>query len=132
MMMQMHHYSTMSLVVADENSSVTYVENYLSTVEHANGLANIVTEVIVKDNAKVTFGAVDVLAKGITTYVNRRGITGRDAGLEWALGLMNDGDTISENTTNLVGDGSDGHTKTVVVGTWKTKAKLYNKSYSLG
>ena len=33
-----------SLLVAEENSSVTYVENYLSTVEHAKGLANIVTK----------------------------------------------------------------------------------------
>ena len=29
---------------------------------------------------------------------------------------MNDGNTISENTTNLVGDGSTADTKTVVVG----------------
>ena len=36
--------------------------------------------------------------------------------IDWALGLMNDGNTISENTTNLIGDGSYGDTKTVVVG----------------
>ena len=77
---------------------------------------NIVTEVIANANAKVQYGAVDTLAKGITTYVNRRGIAERDARIEWALGLMNDGNTISENTTNLVGDGSIGDTKTVVVG----------------
>ncbi len=56
------------------------------------------------------------LAKGFTTYVNRRGVAGRDARIEWALGLMNDGNTISENTTHLIGDGSYGDTKTVVVG----------------
>ena len=69
-----------------------------------------------RHGAKVQYGAVDTLAKGITTYVNRRGSAGRDARIEWALGLMNDGNTISENTTNLVGDGSYGDTKTVVVG----------------
>ena len=67
-------------------------------------------------NAKVTYGAVDTLDKGYTTYVNRRGVAGRDARIEWALGLMNDGDTISENTTNLIGNGSSADTKTVVVG----------------
>jgi Fe-S cluster assembly protein SufD len=104
------------LVVAEDNSSVTYVENYISTVDSSNGIFNIVTEVIANTNARVQYGAVDTLAKGTTAYVNRRGVAGRDAKIEWALGLMNDGNTISENTTNLIGDGSVGDTKSVVVG----------------
>jgi len=104
------------LVVADDNSSVVYVENYISTVDSANSKFNIVSEVVANANARIQYGAVDTLAKGTTTYVNRRGIADRDAKIEWSLGLMNDGNTISENTTNLVGDGSFGDTKTVVVG----------------
>jgi Fe-S cluster assembly protein SufD len=104
------------LVVAEDNSSVVYVENYISTVETAESKFNIVSEVVANANAKIQYGAVDTLAKDTTTYVNRRGIAGRDAKIEWSLGLMNDGNTISENTTNLVGDGSIGDTKSVVVG----------------
>ncbi|MFY0761802.1 Fe-S cluster assembly protein SufD [Metabacillus dongyingensis] len=104
------------IVVADDNSSVTYVENYISTTETEESIFNIVTEVFANNNAKVTYGAVDHLNKGVTTYVNRRGTAARDARIEWALGLMNDGNTISENTTNLMGDGSFGDTKSVVVG----------------
>ncbi len=104
------------LVVAEDNSSVTYVENYISTVEEANSIFNIVTEVVAGTNATVQYGAVDTLAKGVTTYVNRRGVTGRDARIEWALGLMNDGNTVSDNVTNLVGDGSVGDMKMVTVG----------------
>lgn len=107
------------IVVADDNSSVTYVENYLSTDKEVNGIVNIVSEVIVNANAKVVYGAVDTIAKGSTVYVNRRGITGRDAELDWALGMMNDGNTIAENTTNLIGQGSKGDAKTVVVGRGK-------------
>ncbi|CAM4405617.1 Fe-S cluster assembly protein SufD [Bacillus manliponensis] len=103
------------LFVADANSSATYVENYVAN-ENAAGIANIVAEVIVEAGAQVKFGAVDLLAKGITSYVNRRGIIGRDGRVEWALGLMNDGDTISENVTNLIGDGSFADTKTVTIG----------------
>ncbi|AZV62250.1 Fe-S cluster assembly protein SufD [Peribacillus frigoritolerans] len=109
------------LIVAEDNSSVTYVENYFSTVESNEGVANIVTEVIANANAKVQYGAVDTLSKGFTTYVNRRGVAGRDARIEWALGLMNDGNTISDNTTYLMGDGSHGDTKTVVVGRGEQK-----------
>ncbi|RCX32512.1 MULTISPECIES: Fe-S cluster assembly protein SufD [Bacillus amyloliquefaciens group] len=105
------------LIVAEDHSSVTYVENYISTVNPKEAVFNIVSEVVTGDNASVTYGAVDNLSAGVTTYVNRRGAArGRDSRIEWALGLMNDGDTISENTTNLYGDGTYGDTKTVVVG----------------
>ncbi|WP_017379129.1 Fe-S cluster assembly protein SufD [Paenisporosarcina sp. TG-14] len=116
-----------TIVVADTNSSVTYVENYLSTVPEAFGVVNIVSEVLAKDNARITFGAVDVLAKGLTTYVNRRGIADRNARIDWALGLMNDGNTISENVTHLVGDGSYGDTKMVTVGRGKQKQNFTTK-----
>ncbi|MCZ0756579.1 Fe-S cluster assembly protein SufD [Anoxybacillus sp. J5B_2022] len=104
------------IIVAEENSSVAYVENYISLQDQACAVANIVAEVFALTNARVFFAAVDHLAKGITTYVNRRGVTGRHGRIEWALGLMNDGDTVSENITRLIGDGSYGDTKTVVVG----------------
>ena len=115
------------IVVADTSSKVTYVENYFSTVAKSNGLANIVSEVFAEDNAQITYGAVDVLAEGFTTYVNRRGVAARDAKIEWALGLMNDSDTISENVTHLVGDNSIGYTKTVVVGRGSQKQNFTTK-----
>nr|WP_295971872.1 Fe-S cluster assembly protein SufD [uncultured Bacillus sp.] len=120
------------LIVAEDNSSITYVENYLSVVEASDNVFNIVTEVIAKANAKVQYGAVDSLTQGITTYVNRRGTADRDARIEWALGLMNDGNTISENTTNLVGDGSFGDTKIVVVGRGEQTQNFTTKIVQFG
>ncbi|MEA3320360.1 MAG: Fe-S cluster assembly protein SufD [Bacillota bacterium] len=120
------------LIVAEDNSEVTYVENYLSNNDGEGSIFNIVTEVIANGNSKVQYGAVDNLGKGVTTYVNRRGVVGRDATLEWALGLMNDGDTISENVTNLMGDGSVGDTKTVVVGRGEQKQNFTTKVVHFG
>jgi Fe-S cluster assembly protein SufD len=107
------------LVVADDNSSVTYVENYISTNSEAKGIINIITELVANGNAKISYGCVDHLAEGVTTYVNRRGVANRNASIEWALGMMNDGNTISDNTTYLLGDGSNANSKTVVVGRGK-------------
>ncbi|MCA1319730.1 Fe-S cluster assembly protein SufD [Bacillus tianshenii] len=120
------------LIVAEDNSAVTYVENYLSNTDGEGSIFNIVTEVIANGNSKVQYGAVDNLGKGVTTYVNRRGVVGCDATLEWALGLMNDGDTISENVTNLMGDGSVGDTKTVVVGRGVQKQNFTTKVVHFG
>src|SRR5690625_1785155 len=50
------------IVVAEENSSVTYVENYFSSNEKEETVANVIAEVYAHDNAKVSFGAVDHFA----------------------------------------------------------------------
>ncbi|WP_100405343.1 Fe-S cluster assembly protein SufD [Bacillus solitudinis] len=103
------------IVVAEENSSVTYVENYVSA-SGQSAVANIIAEVYAAAGAKVAFGAVDNLASDVITYVVRRAHVERDARVEWALGQMNDGNTVSENTTHLIGDGSWADTKTVTIG----------------
>ncbi|PKR78080.1 Fe-S cluster assembly protein SufD [Halalkalibacillus sediminis] len=104
------------ILVADQHSEVTYVENYVSNNVEEQTVANIVSEVFAHDGSKVSYGAVDNFAKGTTTYVNRRGTAYRDATIEWALGQMNDGHTISENITNLMGENSLSHAKAVSVG----------------
>jgi Fe-S cluster assembly protein SufD len=104
------------LIVADENSTVTYVENYVSE-DNETAVANIIAEVYALQGATVSFGAVDNLATNVTTYVVRRGHAERDAKILWALGQLNDGNTVSENKTFLVGDGSFTDKKTVTIGT---------------
>ena len=104
------------LIVAEENSEVTYVENYTSQNDDDETIANIITEVIAKDNAKVSFGAVDNFASGTTTYINRRGVAYNYATIDWALGQMNEGNTVSENSSHLVGNHASTDLKTVTIG----------------
>ncbi len=111
------------LIVADENSSITYVENYASQTDEAAAV-NIVAEVYAEAGAKVAFGAVDNLSSEVTAYIVRRGHVGRDARVDWALGQMNDGDTISDNTTQLVGEGSWSDAKTVTIGRGKQRQNI--------
>lgn len=107
------------LVVAEENSSLTYVENYLSSDNEQETIANIVAEVFAHDHANVSFGAVDNLSAGTTSYINRRGNAGKNGVIDWALGQMNEGNTVSENVTHLVGDFSSTNARTVTVGRGK-------------
>ncbi|MUK89992.1 Fe-S cluster assembly protein SufD [Ornithinibacillus sp. L9] len=120
------------LVVADENSSLTYVENYISNNETEETVANIVTEVIAQNNAQISFGAVDNFAAGTTSYVNRRGVAYRDATIDWALGQMNDGNTVFENITHLVGDNSTSNAKAVTVGRGKQNTNMTAKIVHFG
>jgi Fe-S cluster assembly protein SufD len=95
-------------------------------------LGNLISEVIVGNNAQVKYGAVDTLSKDMQTYVNRNAYVKNDGRVEWALGLMNDGNTISENITNLHGNGAYGDTKTVVVGTGNQKQNFTTKVIHFG
>ncbi|WP_414044705.1 Fe-S cluster assembly protein SufD [Macrococcus equi] len=120
------------IIVADESAEVTYVENYLSTVDTKETQLNLISEVIAKDNAKITYGAVDFLNKGFTGHVIRRGVAASNATIDWALGLMNDGDTINDNTTYLNGDNSKSNLKIVVVGRGEQKLNFTTQIIQYG
>ncbi|MFX3616891.1 MAG: Fe-S cluster assembly protein SufD [Sporolactobacillus sp.] len=115
-----------TIIVAEENSSVVYVESYLSDQSVGKGVANLMSETVVGANAHVRFGAVDHFSEGIVTYVSRCGNVERDGSLQWALGQMNDGNTLSENATNLEGDGASTDTKAVSIGSGAQKQNFDN------
>ncbi len=120
------------IVVVEENSELTYVENYISDNESEETVSNIITEVFAHDNAKVSFGAVDHFAAGTTSYINRRGVAYRDATIDWALGQMNEGHTVSENVTNLIGNSSSVNARTVTVGRGKQTQNFTAKTVHIG
>lgn len=120
------------IIVTEESAEVTYVENYLSTASGEGNQLNIVSEVIVGANSNITYGSVDYLDKGFTGHIIRRGTTAADASINWALGLMNEGSQIIDNTTNLIGDRSTSELKSVVVGTGDQKINLTSKIVQYG
>ena len=120
------------IIVTEESAEVTYVENYLSTASGEGNQLNIVSEVIAGANSNITYGSVDYLDKGFTGHIIRRGTTAADASINWALGLMNEGSQIIDNTTNLIGDRSTSELKSVVIGTGDQKINLTSKIVQYG
>ena len=121
-----------AIIVTEESAEVTYVENYLSTASGEGNQLNIISEVIAGANSNITYGSVDYLDKGFTGHIIRRGMTAADASINWALGLMNEGSQIIDNTTNLIGDRSTSELKSVVVGTGDQKINLTSKIVQYG
>ena len=120
------------IIATEESAEVTYVENYLSITSGEGNQLNIVSEVSAGANSKITYGSVDYLDKGFTGHIIRRGVTESDATINWALGLMNEGSQIIDNTTNLIGDRSESELKSVVVGTGSQKINLTSKIVQYG
>ena len=106
------------LIVAEENSSLSYVERFESIGDRKN-TANIIVEVIAKEGAKVHFSAVDTLGQPTDAYMNRRGYLEKDATIEWALGIMNDGNVIADFDSELRGAGSTAKVNVVAISTGK-------------
>lgn len=104
------------LLVADENSEVQYTEHFQSIgAQNAQASGNIIVEVIAKQGAKVNYAAVDQLGQTMHSYVNRRGYLMKDAQIDWALGLMNDGNVIADFDSDLVGEGAQAKVNVVAI-----------------
>ena len=108
--------NTHILIVAEPNSSVTYVEKYITEGTEKNS-ANIVVEVVTRPGAQVKFSAVDNLGVNTTAFISRRGHLERDSVIEWAIGIMNDGNIIADFDSDLIGDGSNSVIKAVAIST---------------
>jgi len=79
--------------------------------------ANIVVEVVTRPGAQVKFSAVDNLGVNTTAFISRRGHLERDSVIEWAIGIMNDGNIIADFDSDLIGDGSNSVIKAVAIST---------------
>lgn len=101
------------LIVGGSNSHFSYVETYATKGSEKNS-ANIVTEIIAGDGAAIKYSAIDQLGKNTHAVITRRGDFGRDAMIDWAIGLLNDGNIIADFDTDLKGQGS--HSEIKVVG----------------
>lgn len=108
------HFFKHILIVAEEHSEFSYLERFGSEMDN-KAAANIVVEVIAKNGAKVKFSAVDQLGKDVTTYLNRRGHIMKDASVEWAIGVMNDGNVVADFDSDLVGEGAHSEVKVVAI-----------------
>lgn len=102
------------LIVAGKNSKLTYLERFETLGEATEkASANISVEVIAQDGAQVKFAAIDRLGENVTTYISRRGRIGRDASIDWALGIMNEGNVIADFDSDLIGNGSHANLKVI-------------------
>ena len=104
------------LLIAGKNSQVNYLERFESFGE--GGLetsANITVEVLALAGSQVKFSAIDRLGKHVTTFMNRRGRLANDASIDWALGVMNQGNVVADFDSDLMGTGSHANLKVVAL-----------------
>jgi Fe-S cluster assembly protein SufD len=120
------------LIVADVNSSVTYVDHYTSAGDAGEVLLNAVVEVYAHAGAKVRFASVHNAAPSLTQFIYRRAIIENDASVEWIVGELNDGNNVSETASILKGNGSQSDTKIITVGTQSQNMNVTTRAVHFG
>ncbi|GAA3401967.1 Fe-S cluster assembly protein SufD [Paenibacillus hodogayensis] len=119
------------LIVAESNSSVVYVDNYLSE-DGRELLHNGIVEVIAKPGSRVQFATVQNLGKGSTAFTYRRAIIDNDARIEWIVGELNSGNAVADTDSVLKGNGSSSDAKIISVGTHDQKLNLTTRATHFG
>ncbi|MFA5074500.1 MAG: Fe-S cluster assembly protein SufB [Candidatus Babeliales bacterium] len=72
-----------TLIIADENSSVSYIEGCSANTYSASSLHSAVVEIIAKKNAKVKYYTIQNWSKNVYNLVTKRAIAYENASVEW-------------------------------------------------
>lgn len=105
-----------TLIVASENSRFQVLQRSSTFGEEPNA-AHIMVEAVAQPGSYVKFSALDSLGRATHSYINRRGYLAKDARIDWTVGVLNDGNTIADFDSNLVGSGSHTEMQTVAIST---------------
>ncbi|WP_394405717.1 Fe-S cluster assembly protein SufD [Streptococcus sp. 20-1249] len=102
------------LIIAGKNAAFSYLERF-ETIGNGDvpAFANISVEVIAGAGSQVKFAAIDRLGRNVTAYLSRRARHANDATVDWALGVMNEGNVVADFDSDLIGNGSHANLKVV-------------------
>lgn len=102
------------LIIAGKNSKFSYLERFESIGSGSQEVsANISVEVIAGAGSQIKFAAIDRLGEHVTAYLSRRARHAADATVDWALGVMNEGNIVADFDSDLIGNGSHANLKVV-------------------
>jgi len=74
------------LVVAEEGSRFSFIEEHASAAPDLPGYSNVVAELFVGDGAKLEYVSVQNLSRETWHFASHRATVGRDAELDWVAG----------------------------------------------
>lgn len=122
------------LIVAETNSSVTYVDYVVSEPGSIDApfVHHSVVEVFVKQGAHVRFGSIHHMADQGVDMTLRRAVIDNDGQMEWVVGDLNDGFTVSDTVSVLKGNGSNSDAKVISIGGNEQKMSLTTQATHFG
>ncbi len=122
------------LVIAESNSRVAFVEQVASSLKATSStlLHNSAVEVFAKSGAVVRYAAVHQMDASAIDIAYRRAILDSDARIEWIVGDLHNGNSITDTKSVLKGNGSSSDSKIISVGTGNQRMSLTTQAVHFG
>ena len=115
-----------------KDSFMSVVENYINNIEKDSEPFNIVTEVVAHDGAKINYSSITNQPGAKRGTILRRGLTYRDALINWNVAAMDEANVYHDNTTHILGDGSEANLKIVTLGVKEQKTYFNSEVVNQG
>lgn len=114
------------------NARFNFIENYINIVKDDKAPFSLVAEVVAHDGAKVNYSSITNEPGAKRGTILRRGLTFRDSLINWNVAAMDEADVYHDNTTNILGDGSESNLKIVTLGVKEQKTYFNSEVVNQG
>ncbi|WTW94300.1 Fe-S cluster assembly protein SufB [Streptomycetaceae bacterium NBC_01309] len=102
-----------TLIIADEDSYVHYVEGCTAPIYSSDSLHSAVVEIIVKKNARVRYTTIQNWSNNVYNLVTKRAVAHEGATMEWIDGNIGSKVTMKYPAVWLLGEHAKGETLSI-------------------
>ena len=114
------------------NAKFNFVENYVNNQKEDKAPFSLVSEVVAHEGSQVNYSSITNQPGEKRGTILRRGLTYRDSLINWNVAAMDEADVYHDNTTNILGDGSEANLKIVTLGVKEQKTYFNSEVVNQG
>ena len=115
-----------------KNSKFNFIENYVNSQKEDKDPFSLVSEVVAHEGAQINYSSITNQPGKKRGTILRRGLTYRDSLINWNVAAMDEADVYHDNTTNILGDGSEANLKIVTLGVKEQKTYFNSEVVNQG
>ena len=114
------------------NAKFNFIENYVNNQKEDKAPFSLVSEVVAHEGAQINYSSITNQPGEKRGTILRRGLTYRDSLINWNVTAMDEADVYHDNTTNILGDGSEANLKIVTLGVKEQKTYFNSEVVNQG
>lgn len=114
------------------NAKFNFIENYVNNQKEDEAAFSLVSEVVAHEGAQINYSSITNQPGEKRGTILRRGLTYRDSLINWNVAAMDEADVYHDNTTNILGDGSEANLKIVTLGVKEQKTYFNSEVVNQG
>ena len=114
------------------NAKFNFIENCVNNQKEDEAPFSLVSEVVAHEGAQINYSSITNQPGEKRGTILRRGLTYRDSLINWNVAAMDEADVYHDNTTNILGDGSEANLKIVTLGVKEQKTYFNSEVVNQG